>query len=140
MISDEQDEDADYLDDGALLQAYLGHRRPKRTGVAGASGPGSNASGVPDWPPPWEREVGLDLKPATIVWFRATHVDWRSTMSGVLRAWVVAHTPRQPQSGSEEAGLIDTAKASTAIAALAYTAETVAADSIEPTVPIAAPR
>jgi uncharacterized protein (DUF4415 family) len=91
MISDEPDEDADSLDDQALLETYLGAKAPNRDTAA------TSAASLPDWPPPIERELGLNLDTGTIAWFRANHTDWRSAIAGVLRAWVAARTRPHPE-------------------------------------------
>jgi uncharacterized protein (DUF4415 family) len=95
MISDEQDEDADILDDETQLETYLGTVAPKR--AAGTN----SATCMADWPPPRERDFGLNLDAETLAWFKARHVDWRSGMAGVLRAWVAVQTRASPNPKSK---------------------------------------
>jgi uncharacterized protein (DUF4415 family) len=100
MISDEQDEDADILDDETQLETYFGTVAPKR--VAGTDG----AACMADWPPLRERDLGLNLDAETLSWFKARHVDWRSGMAGVLRAWVAVQT-RPPQNPKTTPNSVD---------------------------------
>ncbi len=88
MMTDETDEDADTLDDEALLSAYLG---------SGTSGTPSDQDAdpetrIPDWPPSRVRDTGLMVDTATLDWFKTNHADWRQEMAIILRAWVAAHT------------------------------------------------
>jgi hypothetical protein len=85
MISDDPDEDADTLDDGAVFENYLGDAPPRRDSAA------SDATTLPDWPQV-VRDIGLDLDTETLAWFKAANTNWRSAMRSVLRAWVVANT------------------------------------------------
>jgi uncharacterized protein (DUF4415 family) len=85
MISDDPDEDADMLDDGAMFDKYLGDAPPRRDSAA------SDATTLPDWPEAM-RDIGLDLDTETLSWFKAANTNWRSAMRSVLRAWVVANT------------------------------------------------
>jgi hypothetical protein len=90
MISNDQDEDADILDDETLLENYLGTDAPKPP--AGTDG----AACMADWPPSRGRDLGLHLDAETLAWFQARYVDWRSTIAGVLQAWVAAQTRPRP--------------------------------------------
>jgi hypothetical protein len=83
MTSDDPDEDADTLDDGALFDNYLGDA-PSRPDSA-------DATTLPDWPQT-VRDIGLNLDTETLAWFKAANTNWRSAMRSVLRAWVVANT------------------------------------------------
>ncbi|MFL5253593.1 MAG: hypothetical protein ACJ8AI_11985 [Rhodopila sp.] len=76
------DEDADSLDDDALLEAYLRADAPS----AGRSA----EEALPDWPPLRVREVGLQIETATLDWFKANHQDWCREIHFVLKAWVAA--------------------------------------------------
>ena len=89
MISDDPDEDADTLDDGAVFDSYLGDAPPRRDIAA------SDATTLPDWPEAM-RDIGLDLDTETLSWFKAANTNWRSAMRSVLRAWVVANTAEGP--------------------------------------------
>lgn len=89
MISDDPDEDADLLDDGAMFDRYLGDAPPRRDSAACA------ATTLPDWPEAM-RDIGLDLDTETLSWFKAANTNWRSAMRSVLRAWVVANTAERP--------------------------------------------
>ncbi len=89
MISDDPDEDADTLDDGAVFDIYLGDA-PTRQDIAA-----SGAATLPDWPQA-VRDIGLNLDTETLAWFKAANTDWRSAMRSVLRAWVVANTADGP--------------------------------------------
>jgi uncharacterized protein (DUF4415 family) len=94
MISDEADEDADSLDDEAVLETYLGVKAPRRGSVA------DSPTAMPDWPQSPRHQLGLDLDADTLAWFKANHADWRSRMAGVLRAWVAARTRAGQSPGS----------------------------------------
>src|ERR1700681_2708701 len=83
MISDNPDEDADTLDDGAVFEKYLGDALLRPDSVA------ADATTLPDWPQA-VRDIGLNLDTETIAWFKAANTDWRSAMRSVLRAGVVA--------------------------------------------------
>jgi uncharacterized protein (DUF4415 family) len=85
MISDDPDEDADALDDGTVLDNYLGDAPSSPDSAP------SEATTLPDWPQT-ARDIGLSLDTATLAWFKATNINWRSAMQSVLRAWVVANT------------------------------------------------
>ena len=83
MITDDPDEDAENLDDEALLNAYLGRGQSGKS-----SDPENSAEDIPDWPPSQTRNVGLIVDANTLGWFKANHADWRREMGFVLRAWV----------------------------------------------------
>jgi hypothetical protein len=85
MISEDPDEDADTLDDGAVFDSYLGDAPPRPDSAD------SDATALPDWPQA-VRDIGLNLDTETLAWFKAAYTDWRSAMRSVLRAWVVANT------------------------------------------------
>ena len=76
MISDDPDEDADTLDDGAVFDIYLGDA-PTRQDIAA-----SGAATLPDWPQA-VRDIGLNLDTETLAWFKAANTDWRSAMRSV---------------------------------------------------------
>ncbi len=85
MITDDPDEDADALDDGALFDNYIGDApRSRDSAVLDATPP-------PDWPQAVQ-DIGLNLDTETLAWFKAANTNWRSAMRSVLRAWVVANT------------------------------------------------
>nr|WP_294522409.1 BrnA antitoxin family protein [uncultured Rhodopila sp.] len=88
MISDEPDEDADSLDDDALVEAYTG------TIIT----PEPTAAAIPppaDWPYSASQQDTLAVDADILAWFQANHPDWRRRVSAVLRAWIAA----QPAKG-----------------------------------------
>jgi hypothetical protein len=86
-ISDDPDEDADNLDDDALIEAYLG----TGTRVAQSNTLAADAGQeMPEWPPLKVRNIELTIDSATIAWFVGNHADWRREIGYVLRAWVAA--------------------------------------------------
>jgi hypothetical protein len=91
MISDEPDEDADNLDDDAVLENCVADAGSKQTGG------GPAMPDLPDWPRLMVKEVGLDLDTETLTWFKSTYRDWRQQMRFVLRAWVVANRKGRPE-------------------------------------------
>jgi len=82
MIRDDPDEDADNLDDEALVAACLGPGNTSEQDSQAAE------HAIPDWPPIGPRNVELIVDNETIDWFKANHADWRREMGFVLRAWV----------------------------------------------------
>jgi uncharacterized protein (DUF4415 family) len=85
MITDDPDEDADALDDGAVFDNYIGDAPRRRDSAT------SDATPLPDWPQAVQ-DIGLNLDTETLAWFKAANTNWRSAMRSVLRAWVVANT------------------------------------------------
>ena len=86
MISDEPDEDADDLDDEALLSRYTGTNPPIRHTIPTV---------LPDWPSGTMGTTGIDLGPETTAWFQATQRDWRWAVGLVLRVWVATKTTQR---------------------------------------------
>ena len=85
MSSHDPDEDAELLDDEALIEACLGLNEPNdKRRVSRVA--------MPDWPAPSHGEVCLTIDPDTKRWFAANHAQWRREMALVLKAWVLAHT------------------------------------------------
>jgi hypothetical protein len=99
MISDESDDDADTLDDDALLEAYI-DPAPK-PGAESETG-----SSIPDWPPVPLCNPGPALCARTLAWFKASQTGQRLGPEEVLRGWITsrAQSPPDPDPpGSVEA-------------------------------------
>jgi hypothetical protein len=97
MISDSADEDAVFLDDDALIEAYL---RPEHirteTGFT---------SDIPDWPPVTEHRIDITIDAATLAWFKSRHPDWRREIGFVVRAWVATQSaPGESMPGRSTSG------------------------------------
>jgi hypothetical protein len=91
MISDESDEDADTLDDEALLETYVDAGPAKQ--LAGSS----SAADIQEWPqPPEAPGAGWDIDAAILAWFKANHADWREELRTVLRTWASEQTQPLP--------------------------------------------
>lgn len=90
-ISDEPDEDADFLDDEGLMDSFIRPdyrtRSAKSHPRAAMNDAGSNDEVMNDWPPP--RAQGSAERGA-VSWFRANHADWSAQMEAVLRGWILA--------------------------------------------------
>lgn len=99
MITDDPDEDADNLDDEALLNAYLGRGQPGKSD--NSENPDED---IPDWPPIRTRSVDLIVDDDTLGWFKNNHADWRREMGVVLRAWVAAQAAHASSEPSAAAG------------------------------------
>jgi uncharacterized protein (DUF4415 family) len=99
MISDDPDEDADTLDDGAVFENYLGDAPPRPDSAA------PDTTALPDWPEA-VRDIGLNLDTETLAWFKAANTNWRSAMRSVLRAWMVANTA-EGQTEIQAVGLVE---------------------------------
>lgn len=95
MISDEPDEDADLLDDDALVEAYTGTILPPA--AAGPAGPPPA-----DWPPRRAVREHLTVDADVLAWFKANHADWQRRITAILRGWIAAQSkaagpdPAQP--------------------------------------------
>jgi uncharacterized protein (DUF4415 family) len=83
MISDEPDEDADSLDDDALIEAYTGTILPP----AAAEGPEPA-----DWPPRRAAREKLTIDADVLAWFKANHADWQQRIPAILRGWIAAQS------------------------------------------------
>nr|WP_294504224.1 BrnA antitoxin family protein [uncultured Rhodopila sp.] len=83
MISDEPDEDADCLDDDALVEAYTGTIIPPEPAAAAIPTPA-------DWPYRADQRIALTVDADVIAWFQANHTDWQRHISAVLRGWIAA--------------------------------------------------
>jgi uncharacterized protein (DUF4415 family) len=83
MISDEPDEDADLLDDDALIEAA--------TGPINQPSIQSNTATPSDWPPRARQGEPLTVDDDIQAWFQSRETDWRSAARAVLRAWIAAH-------------------------------------------------
>ncbi len=94
MLPDDPDEDADHLDDEALLEAYL---RPEPAGARRVE-----EVNLPDWPPARRRDVAVEIDTATLDWFKANHPDWRREIRFVLKAWVTAQKAKAPSPAISE--------------------------------------
>jgi hypothetical protein len=93
MFPDDSDEDADNLDDAALLEAFL---RPEH-----AAKPNDAEASVPDWPPTDATDRILRIDPATLNWFKAHHANWSREIGLVLRAWIASQTDATSASDHE---------------------------------------
>jgi uncharacterized protein (DUF4415 family) len=90
MISDEPDEDADSLDDDALVEAYTGTILPP----LGAEGPEPA-----DWPPRRATREKLTIDVDILAWFQVNHADWQRRIPAILRGWIAAQAkPGTPDS------------------------------------------
>jgi uncharacterized protein (DUF4415 family) len=88
MISDEPDEDADSLDDDALIEACTGTVPPP----AASEGPGPA-----DWPPRQTASDKLTVDADVLAWFKANHTDWQRRIPAILRGWIAAQPkPTRP--------------------------------------------
>jgi hypothetical protein len=87
MISDEPDEDADLLDDDALIEAATGPvTKPSILDSTPAPA---------DWPPrACQAAETLTVDGDILAWFRARDTNWQPHIHAVLRAWIAARTPR----------------------------------------------
>ena len=83
MISDEPDEDADSLDDEALIEAYTATTLPP------AAAEGSAAA---DWPPRRAAREKLTVDADVLAWFKANHEDWQTRIPAILRGWIAAQS------------------------------------------------
>jgi uncharacterized protein (DUF4415 family) len=83
MISDEPDEDADSLDDDALIEAYTGTILPP----AGPEGPSPA-----DWPPRRAVQEPLTVDADLLAWFKTNHPDWQRRIPAILRGWIAAQS------------------------------------------------
>lgn len=84
MFPNDSDEDADTLDDDALLEAVL---RPDH-----AATPKDAEAAVPDWPSTNTTDTILRIDAGTSDWFKSRHADWRREIRLVLRAWIATQT------------------------------------------------
>ncbi|HVZ09392.1 hypothetical protein [Rhodopila sp.] len=91
MFQNDPDEDAAFLDDDALVAAYL---RPYTTQDTGAEA----MRRLPDWPPLTRREPGITIDPDVLAWFKRHHADWRREIRLVLKGWVAAQCRPGPES------------------------------------------
>ena len=97
MISDEPDEDADTLDDEALLEVYVGAGPPKQQSGS------PNPADMQEWPQSCGAPgAGSDIDTATLAWFQANHADWQEELRMVLRTW--ASVQAQPLPDTQPSG------------------------------------
>nr|WP_294550497.1 BrnA antitoxin family protein [uncultured Rhodopila sp.] len=82
MISDEPDEDADCLDDDALIEAYTGIVLP----------PTPEGPGPADWPPRRAACDPLTVDADVLAWFKANQADWQRRIPAILRGWIAAQS------------------------------------------------
>jgi hypothetical protein len=84
MFPDDADEDADNLDDTALLESFL---RPDQ-----AAARADAEASVPDWPPADATDTIFRIDLATLDWFKSHHADWHREIRLVLHAWITTQT------------------------------------------------
>ncbi len=84
MISDEPDEDAELLDDDALIEAITGP-------VTQPCSAGSTTAAA-DWPLRPRHGEALTVDGAILAWFQARDSAWQPQIQAVLRAWIAAQT------------------------------------------------
>jgi uncharacterized protein (DUF4415 family) len=81
MISDEPDEDADSLDDDALIEAYTGT-------ILSPAAPEGPPPAV--WPPRHAVQEKLTVDADILDWFKVNHADWQRRIPAILRGWIAA--------------------------------------------------
>jgi uncharacterized protein (DUF4415 family) len=84
MISDEPDEDADLLDDDALIEAA--------TGPINEPSMLANTCPTADWPARARQGEPLTVDGDILTWFQARGTNWQSQARAVLRAWIAAQS------------------------------------------------